>query len=116
MASDSSVLSFWEPKRKFRWVLNLPGFDSFMFHSVRSVGGGQTEVSYHIREDVPLTEFPDLSGGNGQLKLLDADGNILEEYELAWASAEHLPFDLDYSSSEPMRPRILLYGSKLRKV
>lgn len=103
-----------DAKKRFRWILRLPGIEPHLVRSIQSLPGKRLEVTLLWLQADPWPAEP--TSRTGQLMLLDAQGGVTSTYDLEWDAHELLPFDLDYGSSEIMSPRLLMSGVKITPV
>lgn len=107
-----------DPIRKFRWILRIPGVPEWTVRSARSLPGRMLEVGLFWPEGQALPAVPELAPKgpvhvprprtSAALCLLGPGGEISQTYDITFQGYELLLFDLDYGSSEPTEPRLVL--------
>lgn len=101
------------PARKYRWVFQSPGIESFRVKSVFQRADRVIEVETFVLSQDDLAECP-ISSRSANVKLLDAQGAVIAEAKILWERTEYLPLhDLDYSKSDHLTVKSVLHGVEI---
>lgn len=111
-----------EPQRQHRWQFLNPAFDPFRMLSV-DLGPDHERPGLLVAflrmitmPDTDLTASP-FQGTEATLRMLDAAGDVLNEYHLTWKDQELRPFvRLDYQSAEPVVQIVKLGGVVMTRI
>lgn len=129
---DSPIDYSLEPKRKFRWVVQIEGIPSFVVKRAQrptAYRGTDGAVSYgplHIVAYDPIspsvseTVWDWFSTGekrDGMITLLNPKGEVLERWRFKELNMTYLNLgDLDYSSSDPIEIEMQFYYSYVEHI
>ena len=98
----------YTPIRAFRFILDVSGLEKFKVSYVRSLPGRQLEVGYYITEEGPTRM--DLVGLQGEVMMLNADGEVLRTLRFKAEELEWLPCQFDYADNGNLVQRFLFKG------
>ena len=123
LESVSLLVNKYEPKREFRWTLELDGIDSYLlkdcqrpdfwFDNDNTLNVSPMQAHFYdpiapsaaqqFSEWIKAQSNDVLHKREGTLKLLDAVGIVIEEWKLSGMQLQQVQFgNLDYASSEPL--------------
>jgi hypothetical protein len=92
-----------------RFIFNVPGIDAYKIHSLKNIDEHTAELSVIWTLDDPL---PSIHVTRGDLKIVDENGKVTDEWIISWQRTSTLPLNFDYSE-QVLRIKILLYGIEI---
>jgi hypothetical protein len=84
-----------EAHKSYRFLFKVPGIDASDVFSLRSIDEHTAELQVTWMSGKPL---PSIHVSRGDLKLLDSEGRVVDEWIVSWRRAVTLPLNFDYSS------------------